>query len=301
MSDGIITKIQRFSVHDGPGIRTSVFLKGCPLFCWWCHNPETQEFAPERLHDRHRCIRCEACVRACTPGATRIVEGKPAREAALCTECRACAEACPVHALELAGDRVTVAQVMATVLRDRLFYDETGGGVTLTGGEPTSQPDFLRDLLAACTEEGIHTATDTCGYAPWSVFEAILPITSLFLYDLKIADDNKHKEFTGVSNRGIVDNLSRLIAVGAAVEVRMPLIAGVNDSDDDVRAALGVLSTAGVRRLRVLPYHHTGSHKYEKLGQEYRLTPAAAPSDERVGEIKRMMEAGGLTVLWNSV
>ena len=228
----MVFNIQRYSIHDGPGIRTTAFLKGCPLACAWCHNPESLRPMPEVVFRAERCLKCGWCVKACPRAAISLDSSGWRRDASRCDGCGACATVCPSEAVEVIGRRMTVAEVLAEVEKDRIFYSESGGGITVSGGEPLAQPDFLAGLLSACRQKGLHTVVDTSGCAPWATFERILPDTCLFLYDLKHLDDDVHQRWTGVSNVQILDNLARLAETGAAIEVRMPVVPGVNDSDE---------------------------------------------------------------------
>jgi pyruvate formate lyase activating enzyme len=263
---GVIFNIMRFALHDGPGIRTTVFLKGCPLHCWWCHNPESQEFAPSPMYFANRCRLCYDCVAACTHGALRFEDGRPVTSPE-CRRCGDCAEACVAGARELAGRRVTASEVLAECERDVVFYDESGGGVTVSGGEPLSQPEFTEALLAGCRERHIHTALDTCGFASRESALRVSRAADLVLYDLKLLDSAAHRKYTGVPSEPILANLAALTEAGRNLIVRVPLIPGVNDD----RASLGALTDfvwlLGLRRIDLLPYHRIGVDKYGRLGR----------------------------------
>lgn len=226
MTSGIIFDVKRFSIHDGPGIRTTVFFKGCPLACLWCHNPESQSRAPQIMLRPSRCIACGACVDECAEGAITWNGGGVLTNRALCTSCGVCTQACVAEARELVGRKVTTAEIMAEISRDLAFYDESGGGVTFSGGEPLLQADFLLELLRECKRQEIHTAVDTSGAASWAALAQIAPFVDLFLYDLKLMDEARHKAATGAGNRLILDNLGRLAATGAAIQLRVALIPG---------------------------------------------------------------------------
>lgn len=349
MADGVIFNIQKYSLHDGPGIRTTVFLKGCPLRCRWCHNPESQSSAPELIYWESRCVGCGACVKACPSAALALVEAAvetgttsslpffycyqminanpaergmvtrtgdeiPAPAAApssargsaathfisydrtKCTSCGRCASACAAGAREIAGRTVTTAAVMADILRDRIFYDQSGGGVTFSGGEPLMQPAFLKGLLESCREEGLRTTVDTSGFASWEALEPLVPLVDLFLYDVKLMDDRKHVKYTGASNRIVLDNLKRLAAGHPGVLARIPLIPGVNDDDHNIGCTGEFLRRCGVTRVSVLPYHSLGADKYRRLGRDYLLANLLPPTKEAVDGAADILRGLGLTV-----
>jgi pyruvate formate lyase activating enzyme len=294
---GIVFDIQRFSIHDGPGIRTTVFLKGCPLSCAWCHNPESQSPEPELAWWSARCIACGTCLAACPNGAIRREPpgGALATDRSRCTVCGTCADACPAEARERIGVARTVAEVMDEVRRDLPFYAASGGGVTISGGEPLAQPRFLEALLRAARAEGIHTTLDTSGHAPWTVLDAVRGLVDLFLYDLKRADDDGHRRWTGVSNATLLDNLRALSARGHRIVVRVPVIAGVNE--DPVAAdAIAALAAGlpGVERIELLPGHRYAGGKYERLGR--RAPDVGAVPDERLGAIAERMRRHAVAV-----
>jgi pyruvate formate lyase activating enzyme len=294
MLSGLVTNIQRYSTQDGPGIRTTVFFKGCPLDCWWCHNPEGRFGSPEVIVQETRCIRCGECVKVCPTGSPAQGGGprEPSRE---CTRCGACVDACPTGARQMAGERRSADDVLAEVLRDRLFFDESKGGVTFSGGEPLMQPQFLEGLLDACRARGIHTAVDTCGYAPVERFMSIARTVDLFLYDLKAVDDAKHVEYTGVSNSVILGNLRQLGAVHRNIWLRGPIIPTLNDSDDQLDAlARFAAAIPGVTQVNLLPYHRTGVQKFKRLGLAYRLEHLRPPSPERMESALSRFRAFGL-------
>ena len=285
---GLIFNIMAFSVHDGPGIRTTVFLKGCPLQCAWCHNPESISPEPEMMLRTELCLMCGACIAACPMGAIEATPAGLVTHREKCVACGLCAEACPVQARVRVGREMSVAEVMEKVLADRVFYDQSGGGVTFSGGEPTRQPDFLHALLTASRQEGLHTIVDTCGYAPWSVFERIAPLTDLFLFDIKLIDAEKHRHWTGVSNRRILDNLIRLDDGGCAISLRLPIIPGVNDRPEDIEQMALLLSTLrNTKQLHLLPFHRGGTEKYHRLGRAYYLEHAVPPD---LAEIEKVAE-----------
>lgn len=292
-----ITEIERFAVNDGPGIRTLVFIKGCPLRCRWCCNPETQARSPQLAYTRARCLNCGECVAVCPPGALKQGEGGLEIDRARCTLCGLCARQCASEALVVIGESMTAAEVFAEIRKDAVFFQSSGGGVTLSGGEPLASPRFARDLLQRCKRAGIHTALETCGHVSWKAFESVLPYVDLFLFDFKHADPRRHEEGTGVSNRRILENLLRLDRAGKEIVIRVPLIPGFNDSEDDLRQSLAFIARLGrVRRIDLLPYHQLGKPKYEKLGEAYPMPQPLACEKEKVLALKRIVEEAGYMV-----
>ena len=298
MITGLVLDVRRFSIHDGPGIRTTVFLKGCGLDCWWCHNPESQARGPEAVVRGSRCIRCGACVDACGHGAIRWSDADgPVTARERCAACGECAAVCWAEARELAGRTMAVMDVLAEVLQDVPFYEESGGGVTLSGGEPLLQAGFAADLLRGCKRHGLHTALDTCGHAPWETFERVRRDVDLFLYDVKLMDDERHRRFTGVSNALILRNLRALAEAGHRVRFRLPVIPGVNDDAGNLRAVAALAaSLPRVDGVDLLPYHPIGVDKYRRLERPYRLHGTEAPTPERLAEVAGLLESCGLPV-----
>jgi pyruvate formate lyase activating enzyme len=295
--DGRIFNVQRFSTHDGPGIRTTVFLKGCPLACWWCHNPESWRQAPSEIYLPERCTGCGLCIDSCPAGAlARGAEGIVA-DAVTCRHCGRCAEICPGGAREQTGRQAGVSELLDIISRDVAFYDQSGGGVTFSGGEPLGQPEFLAAMLEACGRLEIHRAVDTCGFAAEEVLLEVARRTDLFLYDLKTADPAMHRAATGVDNAIILSNLRRLSESGAEIRIRIPLVPGVNDADPDLDAIGGVLAGLARRHpVHLLPFHRAAAAKYKKLGLPDRGVALTAPSAERVAAAARRLEGFGLTV-----
>jgi pyruvate formate lyase activating enzyme len=298
LTAGIVFDIRRFSIHDGPGIRTTVFLKGCPLDCAWCHNPEGQSAEPELIVRPSRCLRCGACIEACPEDAIRMRADGPITDRTRCEQCGICVDACFSGAREMAGRELTVAQVMAEIERDRPFYDESGGGAAFSGGEPLLQPEFLLGLLGACRAQEIRTALDTCGYGPWSTLDRVRPYVDLFLYDIKTLEDVQHRALTGVSNRSILENLRALSEHGHSIVLRVPVIPGINDGADNLRA-IGALAAGlpSAVRVELLPYHRIGVEKYSRVDRQYLLPDIPSPSTEQMAERARVLrEEYGLQV-----
>lgn len=281
-----ISDIKRFAVHDGDGIRTTVFFKGCSLRCLWCHNPEGIGWLPQIAYYANKCLGCGECVSVCTAGAQRMVEGGHSFVRESCAGCGKCAPVCLGNALVYYGREATVDELLPLLLEDRAFYENSNGGVTLSGGECLLQADFCRVLLQRLREEGIHTAVDTCGAVPWEKIEAVLPYTDIFLYDLKAYDEDVHIRCTGQSNRRILDNLRMLDARGQAVEIRIPYVPGYND--DQMEKIAGFVSTLRhVTKVRVLAYHNYAGSKYAALGMENTL-PGTLPDAEAVARAQAL-------------
>lgn len=293
---GWVFDIQRYSVNDGPGIRTTVFLKGCPLGCLWCDNPESQYKLPELLYLPSLCVNCQRCVAVCEFGATTVgPDGNIQIDRSLCQVCGKCVEACLTGARVLMGRLMGVEEVVQVVNKDTLFYRNSGGGVTVSGGEPTHQAEFVKALLARCHESGLHTALDTCGLVEWDVLEGILEYADLVLFDLKHMDSEEHRKLTGVGNEIILQNLERLAKLKQVV-VRIPLIPGLTDSKTNIEASGEFLARIGASRVDVVPYHQLGMGKYERLGKKYALTDVEPMSDEGTDLCIQVLERYGLEV-----
>lgn len=284
---GTIFDIKHYAIHDGPGIRTTVFLKGCSLSCPWCHNPESQKPLPELLFWEERCTQCGACIDVCPEGAISLTDGLIVTDRTHCSICDTCVSACPSRAREIVGRTVSVGDVIREVEKDVLFYDESDGGVTLSGGEPLFQPEFSQALLRECKARGIHTALDTCGDATEKVLLAIAENTDLFLYDLKLVDPEAHKRHTGISNNRILTNLRRLDERGERIWIRIPLIPGINDNPDTIDQLGAFITTLNsVEIVQLLPYHRAGIQKLKRLGR----IPALNPSPSSRESIERIAE-----------
>ncbi len=289
--------IQRWSLHDGPGIRTTVFLQGCPLVCPWCHNPESRSSGPEVRVIAGRCIRCGACLDACPHPAETVAGEVPAVDPARCVRCGLCVAACPTGARVLTGETFTAGEVLATVERDRPFYEESGGGVTFSGGEPFLQPRFLLACLSLARRGGIHTAVDTSGFAPREVVLEAARWTDLFLFDLKLLDGPRHERLTGAPLAPILENLRALDAAGASIWLRTPLVPGLNDAPADLDA-LGAFAAAlpRTRRIHLLPYHRLASAKHRGLGREDPLDGLEPPPPPAVEAAAARLRSHGLDV-----
>ncbi len=265
--NAVVFDIQRFSIDDGPGIRTVIFFKGCNMRCNWCHNPESLHPYAEIMFFAQKCIACGKCFEACEKNCHFLSGGKHFFDRSLCDNCGRCAAVCYADALTVAGKSMTVSEVAAEIKKDDLFYQNSGGGVTFSGGEPLLQADFLRELLVECQKAGIHCAVETAGNVPWAAFEKILPFTDLFLYDIKVVDETLHKKVTGNDNRRIINNLKKLAKTGVEVWLRTPLIPGINDTPAQSERVTELLACLdSIRTHVVLPYHNLGEGKYESLG-----------------------------------
>lgn len=284
MDTGTIFNIQRYSVHDGPGIRTTVFFKGCPLRCWWCHNPESQSHTREIMFSMERCIGCGSCTRNCLHGAIGVKDGKAIIDREDClfpNECDQCFQSCPTNAIELIGRKIGINEVMKEIQKDLIFYDQSGGGVTFSGGEPLSQLEFLSNLLDSCKREGIHTVVDTSGYISWEKLSHIAPKVDLFLYDIKLINNDKHKKYTGVCNNLILENLIKLSKGNNKIFVRIPIIPGINDDEKNIIETGEFLSKLNIAQVNLLPYHNIGLNKYKKLRVSCELLEVNSPSEEK--------------------
>jgi pyruvate formate lyase activating enzyme len=295
---GTIFDIKQFSVHDGPGIRTTVFFKGCPLKCAWCHNPEGISSQTEIMVFSDRCLSgCRDCLTACPLGAL-FKRGKTIRlDRALCDGCGACARACPAEALQSIGRLVTAADVMAEIAKDAQFYAESGGGVTFSGGEPMLQHRFLGVLLTECRGQGLRTAVDTSGMADYPQFEAILPLVDLFLFDLKTLDDDRHRRLAGASNRLPLANLRRLSRAGAPLALRIPIVPGLNDAEGELeRLAAFCASLPRRHPVHLLPYHRNYTGKARRLGRPDAMAGARTRPASEMGPVKEIFAKKGLKV-----
>jgi pyruvate formate lyase activating enzyme len=297
---------QSFSVNDGPGIRRTVFLQGCPLSCLWCHSPESQSFASRILWLGPKCVGCLKCVDACPTGARSVIlpetEFGPVKIVCdwnICTDCGACERVCLTKALYRGGVDKTLDEVMFGILQDRPFYRKSGGGVTISGGEALCQADGVRELLRRCKEEGVPTAVDTCGFIPYEAIEKVAPYTDIYLYDLKLMDSDKHRTAVGVPNELILENARRIAAAGGRLHIRIPLIPNVNADRPNIEATrdflLGIEDAVDV--VQILPYHNLGTIKWDRLSLDPPPLDTYIPSDEEVDEVVKVFADAGFEVM----
>ena len=288
---GLVFNIQRFSIHDGPGIRTTVFLQGCNLRCFWCHNPESNPLQPVVQFFPDKCILCGMCVDTCPEGAQQIEDGQRLYFRELCQTCGKCVDECFSRALVMPAREMTADVVLAEVHRDRDYYNDSGGGVTFSGGEPFLQKEFLLELLRASKRAGLRTAVDTAGNIPFDWIMEALPYTDLFLFDCKGIDEPRHRAATGVSNQRILENLRKLGDGRARVWVRVPLIPDVNDRPEDIEQIAEFLAhLPGIEQVELLPFHHLGAGKYESLGLEYASQGLKPPTESQMEELVQILE-----------
>jgi pyruvate formate lyase activating enzyme len=297
---GLVTDFQRFSIHDGPGIRTIVFLKGCPLRCAWCANPETISPRPEIMHIPHNCIGCGKCVQACPERCFSRCEAGDVRldrTRCLLPGCGACQRVCYANAANISGRYLSVDEVMEVVLRDREFYERTGGGVTFSGGEPFAQPRFLGALAQTAKERLLDTAVETCGHVSWETMAEVLSFLDRVLMDVKHSDPEAHRRGTGVDNRLILENLKKLDGRGIPLRIRLPLIPGFNDTEENVRATAKLVSgLKNIEALDILPYHRMGEPKWSQVGRTYDLHGLAPHGAERVYALAGIAREYGIEV-----
>lgn len=294
-----ITNIQKFSIHDGDGIRTTVFFKGCPLKCEWCHNPETQRFEKEMQVDREKCTGCGTCASVCPNGAVRMTEDhRPSWDPKACTFCGKCENFCPAGVREIVGREYTVKELTKELMKDQMFYEESGGGVTFSGGEVMSMDmDFILAMAKELKRQDVTLTIDTCGYVPYERFEKILPYVNTFLYDVKVMDPELHKKYMGTDNKLILENLIRLSQDGARIYIRIPTIKEVNGNEENMKETIAFLKEHDIHPagVNLLPYHDTGSGKYAKLDMEYKGTDLHAPDKEEMEAFAALFVNAGFT------
>lgn len=300
---GYVFNIQRFSIEDGPGIRTTVFTKGCPLRCIWCHNPEGLVREPQLMWFDVRCIGARDCLEACPRGALTLTPGGMEIDRTLCDACGVCQDACPAGALEVVGKSYNAREVFEEVLRDEAFYRNSGGGVTVSGGEPTMQPDFVAKLLELCQNAGIHTALDTCGYCNPGVLERLLGLSDMVLLDLKTLDESKHREYTGVPLRPILENTDVIDARGKPVWIRTPVIPGCTDSIENIGELSAYVAGLGnVERYDLLAFNNTCGPKYRRLDLQWQLDARPLIEKKRMEELAGIArDAGARNVNWSGM
>ncbi len=272
MATPYVFNVQKYSIHDGDGIRTTIFFKGCPVNCAWCHNPESQRYHKELLYFKDRCTGCGKCVQHCPNGANTIIDGKAELDRSKCTVCGICTDWCLSTTRDIAGKEYTVKELVKEAEKDRQFYEQSGGGITLSGGEVMCQDmDYIEELCRILHDKGYSVNIDTCGYAPYENFKRILPYVDTFLYDIKALDKQTHEKFIGVDNTLILENLKKLSADGARINIRIPTISGVNATEEFMNSVVNFLkeNSISVAQVNLLPYHNTGKHKYSKLDRDY--------------------------------
>lgn len=291
---GLVFNIQKFSLNDGPGIRTVVFLKGCPLRCKWCANPESQSARVQILWDADKCLHCGSCVNTCENHAVSVKNRGVFINHSLCEGCGCCAQACPGEALKTEGEWKSVDEVVDVCMQDVDFYEESGGGVTLSGGEAMMHPEFSMELLKALKEKNIHTAMETTGFTSESVFASVIPYLDLLLFDIKHWNEEKHIEGTGVSNQVILKNMKTAIAAGKEVLPRLPVIPGYNSTPDDAEGFVHRLKEVGATQVQLLPFHQFGEKKYDMLNREYAYTDVPALHEEELSDFQQIFLDHGI-------
>lgn len=296
MNDSIIFNIQKFSIHDGPGIRTTIFFKGCPLECMWCHNPESQNYKMEILYSGDKCTLCRKCISVCKQNAITLNNNRLVTDMDKCNFCGECNIYCINGCRQIAGKKHTIDGVVSEVLKDKIFYEESNGGVTLSGGEPLAYIDFAERLLERLQGNNIHTAVDTSGATSFDSLEKISKYTDLFLYDLKLMDDEKHKEYIGTSNKIIIENLKKLSKIHDNINIRLPIIEGVNADLGHINGVVNLIDGMGIQYVNLLPYHDISQHKYNKLGRDYNSEIMTVPSDDKMNSFKELFELKGYQV-----
>lgn len=293
--EGTVFNIQRYSIHDGPGIRTTIFVKGCPLRCGWCDNPESQNPYPEFFVKKDRCNQCAKCLDVCAPRAIALDETGLRIERTRCNFCMKCADICPTGALSRVGSIITVKEAVMVASRDELFYRNSEGGVTISGGEPLYQEGFTRNILQECKERLLHTTLDTCGHVHWEVFTRVLEYVDLVLFDIKHLDSEMHRKGTGVGNELILKNF-QMVTKRVKVWVRVPVIPTFNDSPQHVERLANLLTGTHIEKVSLLGYHEWGKHKYQALGRDYQFEGISPLTEEKMQSLKNIIDSYGLKV-----
>ncbi len=296
MKQPLIFDIKRYAINDGPGIRITIFLKGCPLSCKWCHNPESQSPAAQKLYTATRCIGARECIKVCPEDALTLTPKGIVTDYSACTLCGICADVCPTKAIEMSGRLYDASELLEIIEKERIHIDQSNGGVTFSGGEPLMHPEFLLEMLKACGEHNIHRTVDTCGFADTETLLEVAKRTELFLFDLKVMDAAKHKRWTGVSNKLILENLKILAETGANINIRVPLIKNVNADKTSLQEMAKFVSELPGKKpvVNILPYHNIAVNKYNKLGSEYNEFNMAEPTEKEQNRALQIFEAFGL-------
>lgn len=294
---GLIFNIQRFSLHDGPGIRTTIFFKGCPLSCLWCQNPEGLSSSKELFQYSDKCINCHSCLKNCPEKAISFDGPEPVIDRSICKLCMTCTDNCPTGALEAIGKEVSIQEVTDQVLKDMVIFEESGGGVTLSGGEPLMQEAFVIELLKAMKELNVNTAVETSGYVSLETLKMISPWTDLFLYDIKLIDPEESIKYTGISSKPVIDNFKYLAQNGSQIKVRMPLIPGINDQHEHLQLVAEALKENGINELELIPYHNFGRNKYRGLNKDYLLQELEPPSKKQMAAAREVLLSEGISTI----
>ncbi|MEN8247934.1 MAG: glycyl-radical enzyme activating protein [Bacteroidota bacterium] len=296
MNPCLIFDVKKYAINDGPGIRITIFMKGCSLSCSWCHNPESKSSNTQKMYTESKCIGAQSCIEVCDQNALTLTPKGIVTDYELCNLCGDCAEVCPTKAIEMSGKEMTVDEVMALIKREAFIMEQSEGGVTFSGGEPLLHHQFLIAVLDECKKEGIHTCVDTTGFADTNILLDVAKRTDYFLYDLKLMDSKLHKEYTGVPNEKIIENLKTLASTGVDIDIRVPLISGVNDDDENIiQTAELVKSLPGKPKpVSILPHHNSAAKKYEKLGEAYDPGNMSEPSEQRQAEVLKIFADHGI-------